>query len=110
VLWNGVAGSSMPPWRKLTYMTLTDPSGKKRRVGWIPSPKPKTTVSKTVVSDCGPRTAAEDASALRILKPLEFDLRPISSLLATQAFNPNGHLLICTGVTIEAQRASDVND
>ena len=49
-------------------------------------------VYKTVVSDCGPRTAAEDASALGILKPLEFDLRPISSLLATQAFNPNGHL------------------
>src|SRR6266478_1064709 len=51
---------------------------------------------------------AKEAGALRILKPLEFDLRPISSLLATQALNPKGYLLICTGVTIEAQRASDV--
>src|SRR5580693_6130017 len=54
--------------------------------------------SKTVVSDCGPRTVAEDAGALRILKPLEFDLRRISSLLATQALNPKGHLLVCAGV------------
>jgi len=63
--------------------------------------------SKTVVSDCGPRTVAEDAGALRILKPLEFDLRRISSLLATQALNPKGHLLVCAGVPIGAQRASD---
>jgi hypothetical protein len=66
--------------------------------------------SKTVVSDCGPRTVAEDAGALRILKPLEFDLRRISSLLATHALNPKGHLLVCTGATIKAQRASHVND
>ena len=53
---------------------------------------------------------AHEAGVLRTLKPLEFDLRPISSLLATQALNPKGHLLICTRVTTEAQRASDVND
>ena len=52
---------------------------------------------------------AWEAGALRILKPLEFDLRPISSLLATQAFNSNEHLLICTEVTIDAQRTFDVN-
>ena len=39
-------------------------------------------------------TPAHEAGALGILKPLESDLRPISSLLATQAFNPNGHSLI----------------
>jgi hypothetical protein len=58
----------------------------------------------------GLRTAAEEAGALRVLKPLEFDLRPISSLLATHALNPKGHLLVCTGATIKAQRASHVND
>src|SRR5260370_26352185 len=46
------------------FQTLAEsPSGKKRRVGWIPSPRPKTTVAKTVVSDCGPRTAAHEAGA-----------------------------------------------
>ena len=31
-------------------------------------------------------------------------------MLGTQAFNAKGHLSICTGVTIEARRASDVDD
>src|ERR1700722_1481582 len=39
-----------------------NPSGKKRRVAWIPSPTPKETAYKTVVSDCGPRTAAHEAA------------------------------------------------
>jgi hypothetical protein len=40
--------------------------------------------------------------------PWRIDLGPISSLLGTQAFNPKGHLPICTGVTIEARRTSDI--
>ena len=31
-------------------------------------------------------------------------------MLGTQAFNAKGHLSICTGVTIEARRASDLDD
>jgi hypothetical protein len=69
------------------------------------SPKSGTMVHKTVVSGCAPRTAAWEPGALRLLKPLEN--WPISSLLETQPFNPKGHLPICTGVTIEARRASD---
>jgi len=38
-----------------------NPSSKNRRVGRIPRQRPKTTVSKTVASDCGPRATAHEA-------------------------------------------------
>jgi hypothetical protein len=42
-----------------------NPSSKNRRVAWIPSPSPKETAYKTVVSDCVAWTPAHEAGERR---------------------------------------------
>ena len=73
--------------------TADKPLGQKPK-GWLDSLSEAEDNGFQVVSDCGPRNATEEAGVPRIKNPLEFDLKPNSSLLATQAFNRKGHLLM----------------